>query len=205
MIINKIIFIFRHYGFFSFLKLVFDFIITKIFFRKCRLIRFPFYIRGRKYIKIGLNFTSGVNARIDSFNFFNKNNPKIIIGNNVQINDSVHIAAVYSIIIGDNVLIASRVFICDHNHGIYSSLLNDSNPDIPPIDRYIDYSPVVIGNNVWVGEQVSILSGVKIGDGSVIGANSVVTKDIPSYSIAVGNPAKVIKFFDFNMSVWRNL
>ena len=53
--------------------------------------------------------------------------------------------------------------------------------------------PVTIGNNVWIGDNIIILSGVTIGDGAVIGAGSIVTKDVPPFSIAVGNPAKVIK------------
>ncbi len=53
--------------------------------------------------------------------------------------------------------------------------------------------PVSIGNNVWIGDRVTILSGVEIGDGAVIGAGAIVTKNVPPYSIAVGNPARVIK------------
>ena len=63
-------------------------------------------------------------------------------------------------------------------------------------------SKVIIGNNVWIGEGAAILSGVKIGEGSIIGTNSVVLKDIPPNSIAVGSPAKVIKKYDFDKKEW---
>lgn len=62
------------------------------------------------------------------------------------------------------------------------------------INHSLDKKPTIIGNDVWCGANVVILQGVEIGDGAVIGANAVVTKDIPPYAIAVGIPAKVIKF-----------
>lgn len=65
---------------------------------------------------------------------------------------------------------------------------------IPPAKRLI-YSKgeIIIEDNVWIGDKATILAGVKIGEGSVIGANTVVTKDIPPYSVAVGNPVRIIK------------
>ncbi len=129
----------------------------------------------------------------------------LIIGNNVQINDAVHIAAVENVEIGDNTLIASRVFISDHDHGCYTFLNSESNPEVPPIARPLMSAPVKIGCNVWIGENVCILSGVTIGDGAIVGAGSVVTKDIPAQSIAVGNPAKVIRLFDKSVGEWRRV
>ncbi|MBL4677498.1 MAG: hypothetical protein JKY70_15040 [Mucilaginibacter sp.] len=63
--------------------------------------------------------------------------------------------------------------------------------------------PVIIEDNVWIGETVSVLPGVTIGKGSIIGASAVVTKNIPPYSIAVGNPAKVIKTYNFESNSWE--
>ena len=114
----------------------------------------------------------------------------LIIGNNVGINDDCHLACIHSIEIGDNVLIASKVFISDHSHGKIS--LDDLL--LPPTERLLtSKGKIVIEPNVWIGEGVVILSGVRIGRGSVIGANSVVIKDIPPFSVAVGSPARVIK------------
>lgn len=66
----------------------------------------------------------------------------------------------------------------------------------------INDQKVVIGDNVWIGDNSVILPGVEIGKGSIIGANSVVTKSIPDYSIAVGIPARLVKKYDFQMERW---
>ncbi|RVU91802.1 acetyltransferase [Flavobacterium columnare] len=172
--------------------------------KNARLIRYPFRIRGRQFVKIGKGFTTGFNCRIDALNFNNYNRPLIEIGNNVEINDDVHIGAVEKVIIEDNVLIASKVYISDHNHGNYKGDLQDS-PLTTPNSRKIYTSPVFIRKNVWLGEFVCVLQGVTIGEGTIIGAMSVVTKNIPPYSIAVGSPAKVIKKFNFNINKWESI
>ena len=157
-------------------------------------------IRGKKLIKVGYGFTTGYNCRIDAYTETNSKQV-ITIGKNVQINDYVHIGAVESIEIEDNVLIASKVFITDHNHGNYSGENQDS-PETIPHDRTIYSKPVKIKKNVWLGEFVSVLSGVTIGEGSIIGAMSVVNKDIPPFTIAVGSPAKVIKKYNHSTKKW---
>ncbi len=190
----------RGYGFFSFIYLLFCRCLTFYISKESRLIRLPVFIRNRKNIEFGQGFTSGVGCRFDAFTDF-CNDQKILFGYNVQVNDYVHIAAVEKVSIGSNVLIASKVFISDHNHGGYSGDAH-SAPDVPPENRPILSSPVIIEDNVWIGEFVSVLPGVTIGKGAVIGANSVVTTDIPANSIAVGAPARVIKRFDFEISKW---
>ena len=67
------------------------------------------------------------------------------------------------------------------------------NPNVLIREQGLEYSPIIINDDVWIGSRVNILAGVNVGSGSVIGAGSVVTKDIPPYSIAIGVPAKVIK------------
>jgi len=131
-----------------------------------------------------------------------KKSSVVLIGENVQINDYVHITGIKMVRIGDNVLIASKVYISDSSHGSYSGDMNDSNPDIIPKERTLSYREVCIKDNVWIGESVTILPGVTVGRASIIGANSVVTKDIPEYSIAAGNPAKVIKEYSFQQNKW---
>jgi len=103
--------------------------------------------------------------------------------------------------IGSNVLFASNVFISDHTHGNYSGK-NQSSPFQAPNDREITCQDVEIGDRVWIGENVAILMGVSIGESSIIGANSVVTKNIPAFSIAVGSPARVIKAWDKSIEQW---
>ena len=122
---------------------------------------------------------------------------RIIIGENVGISGST-ICASKSVTIGDNVLIGSRCLITD----------TDAHP-LNWQDRRLNHnekkgtSPVVIGNDVFIGARSIILKGVTIGDRAVIGAGSVVTKDIPSDCIAAGNPARIIKsltYSDENLS-----
>lgn len=190
------------YEFIGVIKLFVSLIYTKLFFRKARLIRLPFDIRNKKNIQIAEGFTTGFGCRLEAFPVFDKKSKTLIFGKNVQINDYVHIAAGESVIIGNNVLIASKVFISDINHGEYSGLNSDS-PMIFPSERKLSTKPVIIEDNVWIGEGVCIMAGVKIGFGSIIGALSVVTKDIPAYSIAVGSPARVIKEYDFDKKEWK--
>jgi lipopolysaccharide O-acetyltransferase len=195
---------FRRYGFFGFLRIVRSLIFTKVFYPQARLIRLPFDIRNRRYIKIGPRFTTGVGCRIEASPSDKNNKACIVIGSNVQINDYVHIGAINSVVIGDNVLIASKIYISDHNHGSYTIQKSD-HPMSIPINRECNSSPVFIEDCVWLGESVSVLPGVVIGKGTIIGANSVVTKSIPPYSIAVGIPAKVIKKFDFDSQKWISI
>lgn len=195
--------IFSTYGLIGLIKLASNLVCTKIFYRPARLIRKPIYIRGRSKISWGYGLTTGVGLRLDALGVSNAK--CLLIGDHVQINDYVHIGAIEKVSIGDDVMIASRVFITDHNHGCYDSTDSESGPDIPPSQRPLVSSPVIIGNKVWIGEGVCILPGVTIGDGAVVGAGAIVTHDLPSNSIAVGNPARVIKLFDRESSKWISI
>ncbi|MGL6364351.1 DapH/DapD/GlmU-related protein [Aeromonas veronii] len=193
----------RGYDLLGLLHLFLSLAITRLFYRRAQLVRLPVSIRGKNDICFGNGLVTGKYCRIDAFSFDKKQDEKIIVfGDNCQINDSVHIAAIKSINIGDNVLIASRVFITDHQHGKYTGD-GQSNPHEPAAKRSLSSNPVIIENNVWIGEGAIIMPGVKIGCNSIIGANSVVTKDIPDNSIAVGAPAKVIKRYDFSLKKWE--
>ena len=174
--------------------LCFCYLWTKISFPRCALIRFPLVIRGKKNIRFGKNFKCGYHNRFEVYT----SSGRLEFGNNVQINDFCHISSLCSIIIGDNTLIASRVFITEHNHGLYSSQESADGEIMPivssPIDRDYETSPVNIGKNVWIGEGVTILPGVNVGDYCIIGANSVVTRDLPASTISIGIPAKTIRY-----------
>jgi acetyltransferase-like isoleucine patch superfamily enzyme len=111
---------------------------------------------------------------------------------------------VYKVTIGNNVLMASKIYISDHNHGDYSGDVQDS-PLIHPSIRKLSYSAVEIQDYVWIGEMVSILPGVTIGEGSIIGANSVVSRSIPPFSIAVGAPARVVKSYNHILGRWERV
>lgn len=96
------------------------------------------------------------------------------------------VAAVESVEIGEDCLIAEMVSIRDHDHCF-------DRTDVPIRDQGSIKAPVRIGNNVWLGSKVTVVRGVSIGDNAIVGANSVVTKDIPANAIAVGAPAKVVR------------
>ncbi len=188
------------YGFLGLLRLFGDVLYTRLVHRGARIVRRPAYIRGARHIRLGAGFTAGVGLRIDAF----PTTPGTVvdIGADVQVNDYVHIAAINHITIGDGTLIASKVFITDHNHGSYQDHDRQSAPDVPPALRPLASRPVWIGRNVWIGEHVCIMPGVMIGDGAIIGASAVVTNDIPANCIAVGAPARVIRRFDPTTTGW---
>ncbi len=110
----------------------------------------------------------------------------ISIGNRCRINTGTYISGLGSLTIGNNILIGMNVVILTTNHNFHKV-------NIPIYFQEFTSKKVNIGDDVWLGANSIILPGVSIGKGSVIGAGSVVTKNIPDYSIAVGNPAKVIK------------
>ena len=172
---------------------------------KARLIRFPIDIRNKKNIDLGRNLTTGIGCRIECFPISDACEVVLKFGENVQMNDYVHITAAKSVEIGDNVLMASKIYISDCSHGSYLGDSSDSSPLTSPIDRPLSVKPVKIENNVWLGEFVSVLPGVTIGQGTIVGANSVVSKSLPPNVIAVGSPAKPIKKFNFETNQWERI
>lgn len=183
-------------------RLAYSYVLTRLLFRPARLVRFPSVFRGKKLIQFGLGFTTGYFCRIDVVQNCNNLDYVILFGDNVQINDSVHMAAGCKIEIGHGVLIASRVFITDHNHGSFPS---EPEYSLRPSLRRLTFSPVKVEDNVWIGEGVCVLPGVTIGSGSIVGAGSVVTKSLPPHTVSVGNPAKPIKKFDFDRNEWVSI
>jgi acetyltransferase-like isoleucine patch superfamily enzyme len=152
----------------------------------------PLYLLGGKNISIGNNVSFDQRLRLDTIDEFldDRFTPEIRIGNNVSIQKDCHIGAINKIIIGNNVLLASKVYISDHSHGATTA----DAIKLPPSKRKL-YSkgPVIIEDNVWLGEGVVVLPGVTIGENSIIGANAVVTKSIPKNCVAGGNPARIIR------------
>ena len=194
----------KKYGGLGLFVLAFHWIHTRLRFPTARLVRFPIHIRGRHAMRLGARLTTGRQVRLDAFPI-ESNRMVLVIGNDVQLNDSVHIGAAELVEIGDHTLIASRVFITDHSHGVYDRPDVGSRPDVIPVERPIVTLPVRIGCKVWLGEQVCILPGVTIGDEAVIGAGSVVTRDIPSRCVAAGNPARVIRQWDDVTHEWKRV
>lgn len=149
-------------------------------------------LEGPQYISVGQNSHIQKHTYLTAWDRFRSEryNPEIIIGADCHIGAFNHITAINKIIIGDGFVSGKWVTITDNSHG-------DTSIDtlrLPVSQRtVISKGPVTIGKNVWVGDKATILPGVCIGDGVIVAANSVVTKDIPAYSIVAGNPARIIK------------
>lgn len=190
------------YGLLGLISTLIDWILTKIFFPKARLIRFPFVCRHKISINLGRNLTTGRNCRIEATS--SAAIKKIMLGDNIELNDNVHITGKGSVIVGNNVLIASKVYISDCCHGGYGGDYH-SEPETIPKVRDLTQKNVVIEDNVWLGENVCVLPGSHIGFGSIIGANSTVIGFIPKNCIAVGSPAKVIKAYNPKLKQWAKI
>ena len=120
----------------------------------------------------------------------------ISIGDDSSVHARTHISAVRDVTIGRNVLIAPNCYVTDHDH----YWLDPADP--PRSSSRLVHAPTFIDDHVWLGEKVSVLKGVTIGRNSIIGANSVVTRDIPPYSIAVGSPARVVRTWSRELKAW---
>jgi len=150
----------------------------------------PFYLLGEKYIKVGENTHIGKYGTLTAWDKGKIFYPKIEIGNNVSIGPFCHITAINKITIGNNVLTGKWLTITDNSHG----KTNFECLEIPPTKRNLHSSgEVIIEEKVWIGDKVTILPNVTIGKGAIIAASAVVTKDVPEYAVAAGNPAKIIK------------
>lgn len=147
------------------------------------------YLTGHQHIHVGKNTIFLPHLFLTAWGEYD-DSIKISIGDYCSIGAYCHISAYNKVSIGNHVLIGKWVSIVDNDHGN----TNKESLMIPPIERkLVSKGPIVIGNHVWIGDKVTILSGVTIGEGAVIAANAVVTKDVPAYSVVVGNPAKIVK------------
>ena len=108
---------------------------------------------------------------------------KVKIGKNSIVMNNALMMASGGIEIGDYTMVAAHAKLISNDHDLYDR-------------RIITMLPIKIGNHVWVGAGATILKGVTVGDHAIIGGGSIVTKDVPPYSIVVGNPAKVVKYLD---------
>jgi acetyltransferase-like isoleucine patch superfamily enzyme len=121
---------------------------------------------------------------------------RIVIGNRVWATHGLQVFAAQYVEIGDDVMIAGNVFICDCQHGYTSATAPYKQQPFFPV------KPIKIGAGCWIGQNVVIMPGVEVGDQSIIGANSVVTRSIPPATIVAGVPARNIRRYDFQSSSW---
>lgn len=175
------------------------------FFNKFRFkeIYFSTYIKKAliitpKYIKCGRNVYIGHQARIEGISQYNEvlYQPIIILEDGVSIQQNVHLTCANQITIGKNTAIAANVTITDIHHPY-------TDPDIPIEKQDIKVKSVSIGKDCKIYNNSVILPGVHIGNHVTVGANSIVNKDIPDYSVAVGIPAKIVKSYNFEKQCWE--
>lgn len=158
----------------------------------------PDMLQGMKFISIGerTNFQQGLwilALKTDKYI-----EPHINIGNDVYIGRYAHIVSIENVNICDNVLIADKVYISDNIHQYHDT-------SIPIKDQPIlCKGPVTINEGAWLGENVCVI-GASVGKNSVVAANSVVTKDVPDYTVVAGAPARVIKKFNFDSQSWESV
>lgn len=164
------------------------------------------YVYGLKHCKLGKNFYAERYFRLEIITKHGSNNysPICYIGKNVRVSDFTHIGCCHKLIIGNNVLIGSKVIITDHGHGAYSGS-NQSSPSEIPNERDLFFDAVKIGDNVFIGDNVVILPGVQIGSGVIIAANTVITSRtvIPNNVIVGGSPLKILKSYNELTKSWE--
>jgi lipopolysaccharide O-acetyltransferase len=161
-------------------------------------------LHGLAHMRIGKNFSAADNLWLEAVTAYagQSHSPQLILGDDISLSSNVHIACLHRIHIAGGLLAGSHVLISDHTHGLYSGP-NQSPPDTLPTARPLHSSgEILIGRNVWLGDGVCVLAGATIGDGAIIGANSVVRGSIPPATIAVGAPARVVRHWDATLMQW---
>jgi acetyltransferase-like isoleucine patch superfamily enzyme len=141
-------------------------------------------------------FSLGNYSLIESFSTINNGVGDVAIGNKTII--GIGCTVIGPVEIGDDVMLAQNIVVSGLNHGY-------ENIGIPPSEQKTVTKKITINDSVWIGANCVITAGVTIGKHAIIGAGSIVTKDIPNYSVSVGNPAKVVKLYNFETNVWEKV
>lgn len=160
---------------------------------------YPNMAVSKKFMSIGENSHILANSRIQCYKQDGIPMPHIRIGNNCYLGYHLSILAGADVQIDDGVLMASDILITTETHGM------DPESDIYYMDQPLTVAPVHIKTGTWLGEKVMVMPGVTIGEKCIVGAGSIVTKSIPDYCIAVGNPARVIKKYNFDIHSWEKV
>lgn len=152
-------------------------------------IMYPLRLSGEERISIGNRVTIGAGSWLQALSHDQETSQAISIGDFTSMQEGCVVSAVRQVVLEDAVLLARNVYISDHIHAY-------SRADVPILAQGVDkVSPVHIKSGAWLGQNVVVCPGVTIGRGAVVGANSVVTHDLPDFSVSVGAPARVIKRF----------
>lgn len=142
------------------------------------------------------NFVLGDNSTIEDFCTVNNGVGDVLIGNRCRIGMSN--VLIGPVTIGNDVILAQNIVISGLNHG-YEDI------HLPPHNQPVTKKKITLGDEVWIGANVVVVAGVTIGKHTIVAAGSVVTKDVPAYSVAAGNPAKIIKQYNAQTGIWDRI
>ncbi len=147
---------------------------------------------GLRGVRLHGRLTLGIRCRIELYHRYadQQFHPTLWIGANVSMENDCHIGVVNRVELHDGVMLASRVYISDHAHGDTDKSILEMRPVLRPL---YSKGPVIVGRNAWIGEGAAIMPGVRIGEGAIVGANAVVTRDVPPGAVVGGVPARIIK------------
>ena len=141
-------------------------------------------------------FNLGEESTIEDFSAINNGVGDVLIGDRTRIGLSNTIIG--PVKVGNDVRLAQNVVLSGLNH-------NYAEIDSPIHEQGVSTKPIEIEDESWIGANVVIVPGVTVGKHSIVAAGSVVTKDIPAYSVAAGNPARVLKQYDFKTNQWKKI
>ncbi len=141
-------------------------------------------------------FALGEKSIIEDFATINNGVGDVIIGKSTII--GIGSVVIGPVTVGNNVMLAQNIVVSGLNHG-YEDVA------VPTSRQPVSCKKIDIGDEAWIGANSVITAGVKLGRHCVVGAGSVVTKDVPPFSIAVGNPAKIIKMYNFEDGLWQKV
>ncbi len=160
----------------------------------------PLFVHGKKYIHLGSRVTFLHNARIEAIDAYGtqKFKPLIEIGDNTTFQQNLHMISAGTLKIGHDCVFSSYVYISNCNH-------DASGVDVNVLNAPLIVKDTTVGNYCFVGTGAKIMAGVHLGDNVVVGANAVVTKDVPSYCTVAGVPARIIKRYDFDRKEWASV
>lgn len=142
------------------------------------------------------NFVLGDNSTIEDFCTVNNGVGDVLIGNRCRIGMSN--VLIGPVTIGNDVILAQNIVMSGLNHG-YEDI------HLPPHNQPVTKKKITLGDEVWIGANVVVVAGVTIGKHTIVAAGSVVTKDVPAYSVAAGNPAKIIKQYNAQTGIWDRI
>ena len=152
-------------------------------------------LSGSKRIFIGKNVYIRQSTWLAAVPVTGDEKCSLTIGDGTYVGNFCHFYASSKIEIGRKVLFADKVYLSDNLHGY-------KNIEMAVIDQPVEQTaPVIIGDGAWIGEHACVI-GASVGKNSVVGANAVVTKNIPDYCVAVGAPAVIIKRYNFELKDW---